>query len=120
MEEKLAVLQLPPRKRVARAPASGVLPVVSHGQALAQPFPHTAAWAGETIFHASAPVLAMLQNLHTCFVKARAQLVFALPPREPDFILFCPDSVYTPEDAGAMPWNLKQLESVQVCLCSAA
>lgn len=50
--------------------------------------------------------------IHDTFLKARAQLMYAMHGCTPDFLLFRPDSTYTEEDAGQLPWMLKQLEAV--------
>lgn len=50
--------------------------------------------------------------IHDIFLKARDQLMYALHPCASDFLLFRPDSTYTEEDAGQLPWMLKQLETV--------
>lgn len=53
-----------------------------------------------------------MQMIRDTFLKARAQLMYAMHPCTPDFLLFRPDSTYTEEDAGQLPWMLKQLEAV--------
>ena len=53
-----------------------------------------------------------MQMIHDVYLKARIQLLYAMHPCTPDFLLFRPDSTYTEEDAGQFPWMLKQLETV--------
>jgi hypothetical protein len=56
--------------------------------------------------------LAESQMIQDILLKARTQLIYAMHPCTPDFLLFRPDSTYTVEDAGQLPWGLKQLETV--------
>ena len=55
---------------------------------------------------------ARVQMIQDVYLKARSQLMYAMHPCTPDFLLFRPDSTYTEEDAGNLPWMLKQLEAV--------
>jgi len=53
-----------------------------------------------------------MQKLHAVFMKARGQLMFGLYSCTADFMLFRPDSTYTPDDAGPWPWSMQQLDTV--------
>jgi hypothetical protein len=52
------------------------------------------------------------QNIHDIFMRVRKQLMYGLSPCTTDFQLFRPDDTYKEEDAGPLPWTLKQLEAI--------